>query len=369
MAAGEVSGTLLAPDGWVQGQITWDAAGIITAVTGDPCAAPAPDESRLVAGFVDLHVHGGGGGDAMGGPDAVRQLARLHAQNGTAALAPTTMTAPQSVIATALDGVEAVRVAPPEEDCAQVLGVHLEGPFLNPKRAGAQIPENMLAYDRDLVTDWIGRSQIRIATVAPEIDGGLELVEQLAAADVHVQLGHTEADLTLAKQALATGATGFTHLYNAMPQLHHRFESVLNAALAYGQYAELICDLEHVSQSALLAAIRAIPHAYAITDATAAAGQADGNYQLAEQPVVKKGYACYTADGTLAGTALTMWDCRQNLLRIGLAEELAQAMVASRPAEYLGSSDLGKLAVGCVANIVCANLDKIDKVCLRGNWL
>lgn len=368
MAARHLDGCLLTPQGWLQGSLSWDEVGTLVAVDGELCAPPLLDQPRVVAGFIDLHVHGGGGGDAMAGAEQVVCLASAHARNGTAALAPTTMTAPLAEVSAALDGIEAVRTTGLQADVAEVLGAHLEGPFLNPKRLGAQ-PPHMISHDPELVADWLTRARLVIATIAPEIEGGMALLAQLTAAGTRVQLGHTDANAQQAKAALAAGASGFTHLYNAMAPAHHRDSSVIDCALAHGKHAELICDLEHVSEAALHSAIRAIPHAYAITDATAAAGMPDGDYQLGEQSVVKRNCTCYTGAGTLAGTALTMWDCRVNLLRIGIDEQLAQAMVAARPAAYLGRADLGELAVGKQANLVCIVAGEIDKICLRGRWL
>lgn len=359
-----LSGSLLLAEGWLDGTVAWDGDGIITALEGNPCAAPITGQPKVLPGFVDLHAHGGAGADAMMGEDAVRAMARFHATQGTVALAPTTMTGPPDEIAAALDGIELVRVGPQPGE-AQVLGAHLEGPFLNPARLGAQPPFTILP-DLGLLTGWLGRARLVVATIAPEMAGGMDLLAQLAAAGTKVQIGHSDATVSEAYAALQGGASGFTHLYNAMSPASHRKPGVVGCALAWGAHAELICDLEHVAEAAVRMAVRSIPHVYAITDATAATGLPDGEYSLGRQTVVKRGSTCRTNDGALAGSALTMWECRENLLGIGFSEHLVQAMVASRPAAYLGLPDLGVLEVGRSASLVRVSAGRLDAVWVRG---
>jgi N-acetylglucosamine-6-phosphate deacetylase len=152
-----------------------------------------------------------------------------------------------------------------------VLGVHLEGPYINPGKIGAQ-PD----FARPLVSDEIrqldARAPIRLITLAPEVDGNVDVIESLVAAGYQVQLGHSLATYEQSVEALARGARGFTHLFNAMSGMHHREPGVVGAALAHAQYAELIPDLLHVHPGAIRVALRAIPHLYCVSDSTAAAG-------------------------------------------------------------------------------------------------
>lgn len=346
-----LAGTVLTPEGWVAGRLEL-AGGAIAAVRGArlaPGAAPQPP--FLVPGFVDLHVHGGGGADTMDGEEAVRAMARFHARHGTTALAPTTVSAPAADIEAALAGIEGVRRRP-EPGGATVLGAHLEGPFINPRKLGAQ-PPFALAPDAGLARRWCGIGRIVVATLAPELEGGLELVGALCACGCAVQIGHSLATANEAAAALDAGASGFTHLFNAMSGLDHRSPGVAAAALAFGRRAEIIADLEHVAPAMILAAARAVPELYAVTDAIAAAGRPDGRYRLGRHEVVKGGGRVTLADGrTLAGSVLTMDRALANLAAIGLPLATAVAMLSARPAAHLGLADRGRLAAGARADIV-----------------
>lgn len=343
--------SILTPEGWLIGRIVCEDSRI-AAVEGRPLGdglAPAPP--HLVPGFVDLHVHGGGGADAMEGEAAVRRLARFHAGHGTVAMAPTTMTAPVAEIENALKGIEAVRRAP-EASAARVLGAHLEGPFISPHKLGAQPPLAIPPGAR-LARAWAESCRVTIATIAPELAGSEELIRALAETGCRVQIGHTNASAAEAERGLAAGACGFTHLFNAMSGLDHRAPGAAAAALARGEAAEVICDLHHVDATMIHAAHRAIPGLYCVTDATSATGMPDGEYRLGRHRVVKKGGRVLLADGkTLAGSALTMDQALRNLVAIGLSLEEAAAMVSSRPAAYLGLADLGAIRPGASASLV-----------------
>jgi N-acetylglucosamine-6-phosphate deacetylase len=342
---------ILAPDGWQEGRVVC-RDGRVAGIEGRRLAeGEAPGALYLLPGFVDLHVHGGGGADAMEGEAAVRRLARFHAGHGTVALAPTTMTAPSAEIESAIKGIEAVRRAP-EKAAARVLGAHLEGPFISPHRLGAQPP---FAIDPDpaLARHWCGLCRTAVATVAPELEGAGDLIRALAETGCRVQIGHTNASAAEAARGLEAGASGFTHLFNAMSGLDHRAPGAAAAALARAGAAEIICDLAHVDAAMIKVARRAIPGAYAVTDATAAAGMPDGEYRLGHHTVVKRGGRVLLADGvTLAGSALTMDQALRNLVTIGLSLAEAAAMVASRPAAYLGRADLGAIRPGATASFV-----------------
>lgn len=354
---------MLTPAGWLYGTVKWDSKGLITEVKGAPAPPPAPIEERIVAGFVDLHVHGGGGCDAMDGCEAVRGMAAYHLSQGTVALAPTTMTAEPDAVDAALRGIAAARKKQSSK-AATIIGAHLEGPFINPECLGAQPPLTR-AYDEALLDVWLKHGPIAIATIAVEIDGGFDLLYHLRESRCKVQLGHTAASREQVAHALSAGLSGFTHLYNAMSQFGHRGDSVAACALARAEHAEIICDLRHVEREALRAAWRAIPNLYAVTDSTAAAGQPAGEYSLGGQPVVKQGDRMLTQDGGLAGTAMSMLDARRMLQQAGLGEIQAQEMVASRPAAYLGL-DCGSIAPGKRADLLVLANNDIREVRLAG---
>ncbi|WP_375263112.1 N-acetylglucosamine-6-phosphate deacetylase [Palleronia sp.] len=338
-------GSILTPDGWVMGRITHGTR--INAVEGDPTRAPRPP--YILPGFVDCHVHGGGGADMMEGAEAIRTAARLHARHGTTAFCPTSVTAPTEDLDSFLDAVAAVMADPPQ-DGARVLGAHLEGPFINPDKLGAQPPFARHA-DVTQLKAWAERAPIRIMTLAPEEEDGGALLDALAAAGIRAQLGHSLCDYAQARAALERGA-GVTHLFNAMSTLAHRGNGLCGAAFAHADYAEIIPDLVHVEAGAILAARRAIPNLYGVTDATGGAGMPDGSYRLGSLDVEKANGAMRLPDGTLAGSALTMDAALRNLVDIGLPLDEAARRLSTIPADWLGLTDIGRLAPGTRADIV-----------------
>jgi N-acetylglucosamine-6-phosphate deacetylase len=360
-------GHILTPSGWVRGRIVTEA-GRIARIEGEPIHAPhGAGLPYILPGFIDLHVHGGQGVDFTGGEDAIRQFIRFHAQSGTVALAPTTSTTEVEVIETALVAIEAVRNTP-RVDEPTVLGAHLEGPFINPGKLGAQ-RDITRTGDPALALRWANLCRMVVATVAPEIPGGIAVIEALTARGCRVQIGHSLANFAETAEGFAHGLSGFTHLFNGMSGLHHREPGVAAYALAKGHYAELICDLNHVHPALVLAAYRAIPRLYAITDATTAAGCPDGEYDFgSDHPIVKKGLTIMLADGSsLAGSAITMLDAFHNLVSLGLSIAEASRMCAERQADYLALDDLGRLLPGRLASFVVLDPDlRLQSTWLRG---
>lgn len=361
-ATSGIAGSVLTPKGWLDGTVEIKA-GQIAAIPGELLPGGKPPPPYIVPGFIDLHVHGGGGHDWQGGEPAVRGLARFHAAQGTVALAPTTATAPAAVIERALEAITIVRAERKAHE-AIVLGAHLEGPFINPQKLGAQEPA-AIDGDRDLARHWAERFSIRVATVAPEIPGGLDVIRVLAAAGTRVQIAHSLATAAEATAGFDAGCVGFTHLFNAMSGVDHRAPGVAAYALAHGTHAEMICDLLHVDQTVLLAAARAIPKLYAISDCTMA-GLPDGLHRWGGHSVIKSGLRVTLADGkTLAGSAITLLDAFRKLVSIGVPLDEASAMTATRQADYLGLPDLGRLVPGARACLV--RLD--EKLRLTGVWI
>lgn len=341
-----LTGAILTPGGWVRGRLRHGAT--IEAITPDP---GAPGDRFILPGFVDLHVHGGGGADAMDGAEAVGTLARFHARHGTTALLATTVTAPADVLLRAAAGVaEAV----PGPGAARVLGLHLEGPFISPAMLGAQ-PAFAIPPDLALVDALAALVPLRVVTLAPEVDPGFVLTAHARRLGARVQIGHTACSYAQAEAALAAGAAGFTHVFNAMTPLHHRAPGCVGCALALGQHAEIIVDLQHVTPGAVLAARRAIPGLYGVTDAVAAAGMPDGAYRLGGHTIHKRGGTVRLADGTLAGSVLTMDRAFVNLLALGLPMAEASERLSSIPAGYLGLADRGAIVVGACADLVVAD--------------
>ena len=348
-----IDGLILAGEGWLRGRLTHDA-GRIVAVQGESVGDEVwrdTTEPIVLPGFIDLHVHGGGGADTMQAGQAIATIARTHARHGTTALLATTMTAPRGEIEAALRAV-ADACATRGDGAARVLGVHLEGPYISPDKLGAQ-PAFVAAPSAAEILALDALAPIRVITLAPELAGALETTAALVAAGIRVQIGHSAASYEQACAALHRGASGFTHLFNAMSGLHHRAPGAAGAALAHALHAELIPDLLHVHPGAMRAALRAIPGLYCVTDATAAAAMPDGEYRLGRHVVSKCAGGVRLADGTLAGSTLTMDQALRNLVEaLGLGLREASERVSTHAARYLGLADRGVLAVGATADMV-----------------
>jgi N-acetylglucosamine-6-phosphate deacetylase len=348
-----IEGRIVTPSGIVRGRLMFRAG--IEAIEPDERVTAA---RLVVPGFVDLHVHGGGGADVMEGAEAVRTMARFHGRHGTTTLLATTVTHDRPALAAAFAGIRDA-MAQPAADGAAVLGVHLEGPFISPEALGAQ-PPFAITPDLSLLASWHASAPIRVMTMAPEVDPDGRLMAWCAAHGVRAQIGHTRCGYGEAKAALEAGATGFTHLGNAMTGLHHRAPGALGCALAHATHAEVILDFQHVAEGAVLAVRRAIPGLYAVTDAVAAAGMPDGSYRLGTHPIEKRGPAVRLADGTLAGSVLTMDQAFANWLALGLDEVEAVRRTSTIAADYLGLEDRGRLAPGLRADVVA--LDAAGRV-------
>lgn len=357
-------GQILTPDGWITGEIRFDER--IRAIR-ERAATSRHDLPRIVPGFIDLHVHGGGGVDVMQGGGAAQSVASFHAQFGTTAMLATTMTDSRARIEAALAGI-ASAMAAPANGGARILGAHLEGPFISSARLGAQ-PAGVLPATLEKVRQFSAIAPIRVLTLAPEVADHLELIPQLAELGIRVQIGHSSASYEVAAEALRRGAVGFTHLFNGMTGASHRDPGVATAALAHGEYAELIPDLEHVHPGTIRQALRAIRKLYFITDATAAAGMPDGDYTLGTQSVVKCRGCVKLKDGSsLAGSALTMDQALRNLVSLGLDLGDVSRRLSAYPAEYLGIEDeRGRIQAGACADLVVLDADlNVTQVFLEG---
>lgn len=338
-------GTLVTPDLTYLGQVEFDEH--IHSV--EPLTrAHRMSKRYILPGFVDLHAHGGGGADCMDGENAVRQMARFHAQHGTTTLLATTVTAPLAELEAALRGIAAV-VQHPRPGEARVLGIHLEGPFINSQKLGAQ-PPYAIEPDLKIMRYLLSLAPIRVVTLAPELPGALELIAFLKAQGVRVQQGHTVATYAQSKEGFEAGAQGFTHFFNAMTALGHREPGVVGLGLERSEWAEVIPDGLHVHPAAVRTVWKTIPYTYAVTDAVAAAGMPEGEYHLGRHKVYKKGEGVFLADGTLAGSALTMDKAAQNLRRWGYALHDILQMTSSFAAQYVGIA--GGLETGMPADLV-----------------
>ena len=330
----------------------------IAAVRGEKGApAGAVQVSGVLApGFVDVHVHGGAGADFMDAdPEAVRRICAFHARHGTVALAATTLTAGRAAIRDAVAAAAAVAAAPGRDE-ARVAAVHLEGPYLNPARAGAQDPQELRGADRGEVEEWLaaGEGLPFLMTIAPEVPGALDLIAALSRR-LRFSIGHTEASHEVVRTALARGARHFTHLFNAMPPLHHRTPGVVGAALAAEEATvELIADGQHVHPLLLAACARLMGDRVAlVTDAMRACGMPPGAYRLARLEVRVEDGAARLPDGTLAGSLLTMAGAVRTMVHdAGVPLARVLPLASTVPAGLLGLPGKGRIAAGADADLV-----------------
>jgi len=360
-----ITGDIVTPDGVLgNGALTVDDAGEIAEV-GPYRTAPARsgdiDAAGLLVlpGFVDMHVHGGGGADFMHGTlEAVRQAARTHARFGTTGLLATTMTASREDTDAAVAAARTVMEAGRGEDEARVLGIHLEGPYICAAKRGAQPLAFVRPPDVDELAHWIALSggTVRQITLAPELPGAEAVIRQARAEGVVVSLGHTDATAADVLAAIEWGATQATHTFNAMRGLHHREPGTVGAVLARPEVVcEIIADGIHLDPLIvrLIVAAKGAAGAVLITDAIEGAAMPEGEWALGGQEVfVKDGTAAF-ADGTLAGSVLTMNRAFANVRRFAdVSLPDAARLSSGNAARQLGLEDrFGALAPGRAADI------------------
>lgn len=303
-----------------------------------PTFLPAP---------VDLHVHGAGGVDAMAGEAALRRMLRVQAERGCGALLATSVCAPFEAIDAFLADVAAV-MADPEPDAATLLGAHLEGPFVNPDKLGAQ-PPYATRVDAAALERWLGTDLVRAVTFAPEMDEADVLPALCARHEARAQIGHTLCGWARAVAAFEA-CCGVTHLWNAMSGASHRDGGAAVGALARAGYAEIIPDGVHAERAAFEAARRAIPNLYGVTDGTAAVGMPDGAYRLGSLEVERRGDRVILPDGTLAGSCLDAIGMLEMLRRWGLDWSAIARFSAEVPARWVGERSLGRIETGMRAH-------------------
>jgi N-acetylglucosamine-6-phosphate deacetylase len=318
--------------------------GVVSAVglpggAGSGIAAP---------GFVDLQVNGFAGVDLAAADDAgYRQAGEAMLATGVTAFQPTLVTGPEDAV------VEAVRAVPADAG-PRVLGAHLEGPFLSPHKSGAHDPQHLRAPDVALLRRLLDAGHVSHVTLAPELHGAFELIDELLARRVTVACGHTNASAAEAHLAFDRGARTVTHLFNAMRTSTPRDPGIATAALARPDVTvQLIVDGHHLAPDTVRVAWRAAAGRFAlVTDAVAAAGAGDGEFMLGTVPVRAEGGVVRRADGTLAGSALTMIEAVRNLHALGAPLEDALSAASAVPARIAGRADLGRLAPGSPADVV-----------------
>ncbi len=367
-----INGRILLPDREVVGQaLLFDE--VIRGISAEaPAGCEVIDAERAYVspGFVDVHIHGYLGEDASdGSPDGLKTMAEGILRNGVTSFLPTTMTVSWEELEKAFsvirEGMKESRGA--DFDGAEILGCHAEGPFINPKRKGAQKEEAILPPDAERVLPHA--DLIRLITIAPEMPGALDCIRRLSES-MAVSVGHTDADYLTARAAEEAGADHYTHLFNAMTGLSHREPGAVGAALTGKSRCELIADTFHVHPD-LFPLLRACAgdRLILITDCTRAGGLGDGEYTLGGQPIFVKGIACRLKDGTIAGSVLKMNDAVRNYRdHAGAPMYEAVACASLHPAESVGMAGRkGSLLPGRDADILLMDGDcGIRKVFRRG---
>ena len=333
---------------------------------GDGTPAGIDLGGRYVApGFVDMHVHGGGGASFADDPVSASAFHRAH---GTTTTLASLVTAPlDSLVAQ----IEALR---PLVESGELAGIHLEGPFLARARCGAHDPALLRAPSPDAVAALLdaGRGAVRMVTIAPELPGAVEAIRRIVGSGAVAAIGHTDAGLEAACAGLAAGARVGTHLFNGMRPLHHREPGVITALLDSDAVLEVIADNVHV-HPALYGWLtrRAAPGRVAlITDAMPAVGLGDGDYLLGAQAVeVRDGVARLAGGGSIAGSTLTQDAALRNAVAAGISLVEAVAALTAVPARALGI-DAGSLDAGHAADLVVLSEDlQVDAVMARGEWI
>ncbi|MFL6161830.1 MAG: N-acetylglucosamine-6-phosphate deacetylase [Jatrophihabitantaceae bacterium] len=354
-------------DGWLR------LAGDRIAEVGSgpaPADAVALPGGWLVPGFVDVHVHGGGGHDFTASIAELAAGVDFHRRHGTTRNLVSLMAAPLDAMCEQLSWL--VRLAA-EDD--RIAGAHLEGPFLAQARCGAQNAAHLQLPDRQTLTKLLeaGQGLVRTVTIAPELPGAIGLIADLVEAGVVAAIGHTDSSYDEAQAGFAAGASLATHLYNAMPPIRHRAPGAVIAALESAAYLELVNDGVHVHPAMIRhAAAYGADRLVLITDAMSATGVGDGSYLLGGLPVtVVDGQARGTETGSLAGSTLTMDSAFRRAVReVGLPIEVAVAAAATNPARLIGLGDrCGALAAGLAADLVQLDDDlTVRRVMIGGRW-
>ena len=356
-----VNGKILLPDAEVKNQaLLYDETiiGIVDEASARHEAEEIIDaEGAYVApGLMDVHIHGYGGDDVSDDdPSGVRRMSEKLLENGVTSFLPTTLTVAWDTLKSICCHMRplAQESRKPDYPGAEILGVHLEGPFINPERKGAQNPDFILPPDAKRVLPFA--DIVRLITLAPEMPGGYDSIRALKQqSEIAVSMGHSSATFDQAMAGIGLGVTRVTHLFNAMTPLHHRDPGVVGAALNSSVYTELIADTFHVNKGIYPMLAKAKGEKLVlITDALRAAGMADGEYENGGQTFVLKGIECRLLDGTIAGSVLRMNQAVRNFRDYG-GVTMAQAVRAASlsPAESIGVADeKGSLSPGKDADI------------------
>jgi N-acetylglucosamine-6-phosphate deacetylase len=347
----------------IQGDVTIDGNSV-TAVG----VSGGAGRGTAVPGFVDVHINGIAGVDFLAADaDGYAHAAEALAAVGVVAYQPTFVSSPPEAYDAPLAAAAAAMAAP--GGGARVLGVHLEGPFLSSEWPGAHDPSNLREPDPELADRLCEAGSVTMVTLAPELDGALELVERLVGRGITVSVGHSNADAAAAHAAFDRGATAITHVHNAHRRWRPRDPGPAGVALVRPDvFVQAIVDGVHLApESALGAFLAARDRFCLVTDAIEAAGMPPGGYRLGDRDVHVEDGAVRLADGTLAGSVLTMDAAVRNLVGSGAALPEAVHAASTAPARLLGREELGTLQSGAAANITVLNDElEVERTIVHG---
>ncbi|MDO8684071.1 MAG: N-acetylglucosamine-6-phosphate deacetylase [Armatimonadota bacterium] len=337
---------------------------------GSPVDIDAPDKTAA-PGFIDIHIHGAAGHEVTDGTvEAIRGMSAHIAANGVTSWLPTVLTNPWPTVRTAVSSI--AQAMQEGSGGAEVLGAHLEGPYLNPSKTGAQPPDSLrpplcgeLARELGDLT-----SIVKYIAVACELPGAMDLIRELVSMGINVSIAHTEASYEEAQLAFDAGATSLTHIFNAMRPLHHREPGVLGAALHDDRViTELIWDNFHVHEAVarLVVKVKGPDRVALISDSVSACGLSDGNYFLGGQQIRVEGGLARLMNGTIAGSTITLDQAVRNAAKYFPIQDVIK-MATIAPARSTGAADRkGRIAPSFDADIVLLNPGlSVDTVFLKG---
>ena len=308
----------------------------------------------VLPGLVDIHSHGAAGEDfSDGNPEGLKKILQYEKRCGITSYCPTSMTFPKERLRQIFASIKGAQT----EEGAKVVGINMEGPFLDPAKKGAHVEEWIAAPDaafvRELNQD--GDGLVRLVTLAPNMEGAEEFIKEMHE-EVCISLGHTAADYDCASRAMKLGAHHVTHLYNAMQPFGHRAPGLIGAAMDDPEcMVELICDGYHIHPSAIRAAFRLFgpERVILISDSMRATGMENGTYELGGQEVTVKDRKAVLKDGTLAGSATNLYGCMCKAIEFGIPLEQAIMAATANPARSIGIFDrVGSIRIGKQADLL-----------------
>jgi N-acetylglucosamine-6-phosphate deacetylase len=333
----------------------------------------------LAPGFIDIHHHGNSGYDVMDGTkEALLSIAAFQSKHGVTSFLGSTMTNPKENILRALENAkEYLKSSNQGELVSNFLGIHLEGPYLSVEKKGAQPKAHIHNGNLDEINEFItiSNNHIKVITIAPELNGSIEIIKRIREKDIYVSLGHSNAKYEEAETAIKAGASIATHLYNGMRGFTHREPGIVGSVLTNDNiYAEIIVDLLHLHPAAIQLAIKAkgTDRVILVSDAMRATGLSDGEYDLGGQTVVVKNGEAHLKDDTIAGSTLTLDKAVLNMvkyIKVPLVDAIKMASL--NPAKAIGMDHLlGSIQVGKVADLVLLDENlNVQKVWLKGQLL